>query len=63
MFPIIYHTAKRLPDDLLATIAGHTTLEKLLAWTTTIAAMVQQDEFSTDIVIATAGLWLVYDVT
>ena len=63
MLPVTYHTSKQIPDTLLQTLQSHTTLERILAWTTTIAAMTQMDEFSSDIVIAIDEWWIVYDVT
>lgn len=63
MLPITYHTSKQLSKNLLETVQGHTTLERILAWTTNITAMVQMDEFTSDIVLAVGDLWLVYDVT
>jgi hypothetical protein len=63
MLPVNYHTTKKLPDNLLETLQSHTTLERILVWTTTIAAMTQMDEFSSDIVIAIDEWWIVYDVT
>lgn len=63
MKPITYHTDRRLPDALLATVQEHTSLEDLLAWASNITDMVQQDEFHSDIVVRVEPFWLVYDVT
>jgi hypothetical protein len=63
MLSITYHTAKRLPDDVQSIVQRYTTLEGILAWTTKSIALVQVDEFSSDIVIAVGEFWLAYDVT
>jgi hypothetical protein len=63
MLALTYHTTKRLPDAVLEIVQRHTTLERILAWTTNITEMVQMDEFSSDIVVAVGDLWLDYDVT
>jgi hypothetical protein len=63
MLSLTYHTTKRLPDAVLEIVQRHTTLERILVWTSNIADMVQMDEFSSDIVIAVGDLWLDYDVT
>jgi len=61
-----------LPDDELHAIETlvnrHKTLDKIVMWSAThgyqIAAMLAQDEFSHDIVIAYEhGLYLAYDAT
>jgi hypothetical protein len=63
MLALTYHTTKRLPNAVLEIVQRHTTLERILAWTSNIADMVQMDEFSSDIVIAVGEFWLDYDVT
>jgi hypothetical protein len=63
MLSITYHTSKRLPDDVQRIVQRHTTLERILSWTTNIVEMIQMDEFSSDIVIAVSEFWLAYDVT
>ena len=63
MLSITYRTSKRLPENVLEIVRHHTTLERILTWTTNIADMVQMDEFSSDIVIAVGDLWLDYEVT
>ena len=63
MLTMTYYTSKMLPENVLEIVQHHTTLERILAWTANIAAMVQMDEFSSDIVIAVGDLWLDYDVT
>ena len=63
MLPVAYHTPKQLPDTLLEILQRHTTLERILAWSTNIAAMIQMDEFSSDIVLAVDEWWIVYAVT
>lgn len=49
-------------------VSGHKTLDKIITWSATqnykIAAMLAQDEFSHDIVVAYEnGLYLAYDAT
>ena len=54
---------------LAAITAEHTTLEKLLSWCTEqkppirIAAMITQDEFTSDVIVPLADVYLVYDTT
>jgi len=61
------------PDLLaavVATVAGHTTLAAVVAWTTAprvprpIARILTQDEFTNDVVVPWGGdVYLVYDTT
>jgi hypothetical protein len=55
--------------DSLARLAGAelSTLEKVVRWVAPLGGdivdIVVQDEFTHDVVVAVAGLWLVYDTT
>ncbi|MFN8376620.1 MAG: hypothetical protein U0694_27585 [Anaerolineae bacterium] len=68
---MLYNYAALPDDDLRALetlVSGHNTLDKIVMWSAThgyrIAAMLAQDEFSHDIVVAYArGLYLAYDAT
>jgi hypothetical protein len=67
----VYNYAALSDDQLLqieAVVDGHKTLDKIITWSATqgykIAAMLAQDEFSHDIVVAYEnGLHLTYDAT
>lgn len=54
---------------LAALTAHHTTLEKLLSWCMShipalrFAAMIAQDEFTSDVIVPFEDLFLVYDTT
>ena len=51
----------------LAAAAGHRTLEQVVGWVAPrggdIVDIVVQDEFTHDVVVGVAGVWLVYDTT
>jgi hypothetical protein len=68
-------THTKLPLDVTAQVrletitAGHSTLERLLSWCMGqtpplhFAAMIAQDEFTSDVIVPFEGLYLVYDIT